>query len=358
MNIAFYITGHGFGHAARSIEIIRSLSQSCTDIKFYLRTSVPEWFFEDSLKDKAVYDYHKEVVDIGVVQKDALHLDKRRTLETFSQFWDSREKLIYAEVKDLSVKNIDLVISDIAPVAFLIAKKLNVPSIAISNFTWSYIYKDYVKKHVEYSFLINEINSAYSNASFALRYPFHGDFSCFKVVYDIGLVGRKSEKDKNEILNALGINSDKKIILIAFGGFDVDSDFIKKMNLSSDYYIIDAQTSKRISQNAGNLTLPDLVSIASAVVTKPGYGIVSECILAKTPMLYTSRGHFAEYGKLVRGMKKYIPVCFIPQKVLFAGNIKPYLQKLFSEKPKKVSLSTNGIVEARERILKCLKNTY
>lgn len=354
MNVAFYITGHGLGHAARSVEIIKSIYRKNPSIKFYLRTSVPLWFIEDSLKESINYDYHNVLIDIGVVQRDALRLDKLGTLESFSQFWASRKDLIFEEVKCLSKKKIDFVISDISPIAFLVAQKMGIPSIAISNFVWSYIYNDYVKKYPQYSYLIDEINAAYGTAAFALRYPFYGDFSCFDTVYDIGLVGRKTLKTRNEILNILPAASCKKIILIAFGGFSVDSNFADKINLGSEYYIVDATTLKHTSSEEF-LTVPDIVSVASAVITKPGYGIVSECILAQTPMLYTSRGDFAEYGKLVSGMKKYIPACFIPQKSLFAGNIKPYLDRLFSIMPKKALISNSGADDAANIIFSNLK---
>ena len=43
----------------------------------------------------------------------------------------------------------------------------------------------------------------------------------------------------------------------------------------------------------------DLVGAAEAVVTKPGYGIISEAIANDTAILYTARGHFPEYDVLV-----------------------------------------------------------
>jgi L-arabinokinase len=63
----------------------------------------------------------------------------------------------------------------------------------------------------------------------------------------------------------------------------------------------------------------DLVAAADAVVTKPGYGIISECIANKTAMLYTSRGHFIEYDVLVRDMPRYLNCEFISQEDLHAG---------------------------------------
>jgi L-arabinokinase len=64
----------------------------------------------------------------------------------------------------------------------------------------------------------------------------------------------------------------------------------------------------------------DLVAAVDVVVTKPGYGIISECISANRPMLYTSRGQFREYDVLVREMPRYLRCRFIDQRTLMQGN--------------------------------------
>ena len=49
------------------------------------------------------------------------------------------------------------------------------------------------------------------------------------------------------------------------------------------------------------LRYEDLVRAADVVVTKPGYGIISEAIANDAALLYTSRGHFVEYDVLGQG---------------------------------------------------------
>ena len=66
------------------------------------------------------------------------------------------------------------------------------------------------------------------------------------------------------------------------------------------------------------------------VVTKPGYGIVSECIANETAMLYTSRGRFPEYEVLVGEMQRYGRCEFIDQETLLAGRWEPYIQRLLA----------------------------
>jgi len=55
------------------------------------------------------------------------------------------------------------------------------------------------------------------------------------------------------------------------------------------------------------------------VITKPGYGTLSECIANDTAVVYTSRGRFAEYDVLVREMPKYLRCAYLDNQSLLAG---------------------------------------
>ena len=100
----------------------------------------------------------------------------------------------------------------------------------------------------------------------------------------------------------------------------------------------------------------DLVGAAVAVVTKPGYGIVSECIANDAAVLYTSRGHFPEYDVIVEEMPKYLRNAFISHDDLFAGKWEPALDKLLAQsRPKNYKKpDTNGGDVAADILLKAL----
>ena len=55
------------------------------------------------------------------------------------------------------------------------------------------------------------------------------------------------------------------------------------------------------------------------VISKPGYGIVSECIANGAALLYTSRGRFMEYDVFVAEMPRVLRCREISQEDLFAG---------------------------------------
>src|SRR6185503_12343041 len=74
----------------------------------------------------------------------------------------------------------------------------------------------------------------------------------------------------------------------------------------------------------------DLVRAVDIVVTKPGYGIISECLANDTALLYTSRGDFREYQVLVEAMPKFLRCKFIDHADLFSGNWATHLDALLA----------------------------
>jgi L-arabinokinase len=69
------------------------------------------------------------------------------------------------------------------------------------------------------------------------------------------------------------------------------------------------------------------------VVTKPGYGIISECIANDTAVLYTSRGNFAEYDVMVGQMPRLLRCEYIPLETLLAGCWLESLDRLHDKPP-------------------------
>ena len=47
MSLAVYVSGHGFGHATRSVAWLRALRERTVDLAVHVRTEAPHWLFEE-----------------------------------------------------------------------------------------------------------------------------------------------------------------------------------------------------------------------------------------------------------------------------------------------------------------------
>ena len=105
---------------------------------------------------------------------------------------------------------------------------------------------------------------------------------------------------------------------------------------------------------AHGLKYEDLVAAADVVVSKPGYGIVSECAANGAALLYTSRGRFPEYEVLTAEMPRFLRCRFISQEHLLAGNWSDGIAALLGQQQPPESPPTNGAERAAERLAEAI----
>jgi L-arabinokinase len=102
---------------------------------------------------------------------------------------------------------------------------------------------------------------------------------------------------------------------------------------------------------ARGLHYEDLVAAADVVVSKPGYGIVSECIANGASLLYTSRGRMVEYDVFVAEMPGMLRCRFITQEALLAGDWQEAIEALLDQPQPAIRPMTNGADIAADCIL-------
>ena len=116
MKLAFYISGHGYGHAVRDIEVIKSLLKIAADAEIHVRTTAPRWLFEPLLSARVIY--HERELDFGVKQKNSFSADKKATFAGYAELIERKKILIEEEVNFLQSLRPDIILSDITPFAF------------------------------------------------------------------------------------------------------------------------------------------------------------------------------------------------------------------------------------------------
>ena len=343
---------------SRQSVVIRALHEKVPQIKMGVKTSVSDWFIGESVPRGTMVDACS--LDVGVIQSDSLNLDIEAALTAYSSLIDRKDEIIEREVKWCRDNGVKLIVSDIVPFAFEIGDVLGIPSIGVANFSWDWIYEPYVKRYPVYEQVVADIRGSESKCTLCLTTPFSGDLRAFPHRQEIPLICRKSVHSKPEARRTAGLPSYKKIVLISFGGFGLNDIDKVEPDIDDDTIIVVTQPDidkrgwtyfAREDMAARNIIYPDLVRAADAVITKPGYGIVSECIANGTGMIYVGREDFAEYEVLSEGMKEYLPAVEIPLPDLNAGKWSGYIRELTEDKSVRKKIGTDGGEEAAEIIL-------
>lgn len=353
----FYVSGHGFGHAARSVEIVNALATRRPDLRIVVRTSVEPWLLNLTLATPV--DLQHVQCDTGMVQIDSLRLDESESIRQAALFHQDLAEKSADEARQLEAVGADLVVGDIPPLAFRAAEAAGLPGIAIGNFTWDWIYAGYPEHLSDAPWLVPEIRAAYRSASLALRLPMFGGFDVFgPSVRDIPLVARRSRRDPADVRAWLGAPADRPLVLVSFGGHGLSSLPLETVDARGRYTILTTVPPgggatpqapadgllfvPEESVYAAGFRYEDLVAASDVVVTKPGYGIVAEAAANDTAILYTSRGRFVEYDVLVSAMPDLVRCLFIGQDALFAGHWLEPLDRLVAAPYPRTKPAVNG----------------
>jgi UDP:flavonoid glycosyltransferase YjiC (YdhE family) len=313
MLIVFYISGHGFGHASRDIELIRTVCAMRPETRVIVRTSAPRWLFAPI--ESATVSVQALQTDTGLAQIDSLRFDEDESATQAARFYQSFDRRVAIEAEFLRGVGATLVVGDIPPLACAAAARAGLPSVALGNFTWDWIYSIYSAFARIAPEVIPAIRRAYATTTHALRLPLHGGFEPMAgVTRDIPFIARSSTRDPGDTRRQLGISRERPVVLASFGGYGVDLP-LEALRQSDRFTVIEP-----MREPPAGLKYEDLVAAADVVVSKPGYGIVSECVANSTALLYTSRGRFIEYDLFVAEMPKLLRCRYLSQEDLLAGN--------------------------------------
>ena len=301
--IAYFITPHGYGHAARAAAIMTALTDLDPSLRFEIFTKVPQAFFEASLGRPV--GYHPLMTDIGVAQRTALHEDLPETVRRLDELLPFEPAVIDPLAAQVSRLGCELVLCDVAAMGIAVAQAAKLPSILIENFTWDWIYQGYVGPEPRMADHIPYLQSLYG----AVDYHIQTEPICDPRPVDLTVkpVSRKSRTPVARIRGRLGVPEGAKVVMVTLGGGSWDHRaFVEQLEAQKDYYLIIAGNSETLERHDNWITLPhqseffhpDLVNASDAVIGKVGYSTLAEVYQAGIPFGYISRQQFRETPSL------------------------------------------------------------
>src|SRR5690606_15561358 len=215
--IAFFLSGHGFGHGVRNSALIEALPAG---VEVDIHTSLPESFFRDEIHRP--FRVVPCEIDCGCLQRDTVEVDVEGTLARYLEIESGREGIVSRYAPMLRESGADLVIGDTPPLAFPIARAAGIPAWCICNFTWIDIYAPYVAKHPGYLSMLRRMEADYAQADRHLRFHPGMESSAAWKVENVGMVCRPGRPRRDEFALRFGLDPARKWCLIYIGSFGLD----------------------------------------------------------------------------------------------------------------------------------------
>ncbi len=310
VHIACFVSPHGFGHAARAAAVMSALQAKSPGLHFDIFTTVPRWFFQDSLTGP--FTYHSALTDIGLVQKSSLEEEIPATIRRLREFMPFGTDLVAGLASRVSRLGCRLILCDIAPLGIAVAQAAGIPSVLIENFTWDWIYQPYARRAAGLRPFRSLLRSIFRDADVHIQ----TEPVCAPGPADLVTppVSRSPRTSRRHIRQQLGIPSRARAVLITMGGIPERHAFVDRLSIFAPVFFIIPGAAP--SENKyGNVILlphrsssyhPDLVNASDAVIGKSGYSTVAEAFHAGVPYGYVSRPRFPESAVMARFIQAHM----------------------------------------------------
>lgn len=313
--IAFYISDYGYGHATRSIALLRYMMSQpefhCNRI--IICTGDVISFVKNSIGDNPNISYRNTSLDIGyTTNRGSVELSESGMHQAYLSYMESFSTLIQQEKDFLMFSEVGLVISDISPIPFVAADKLGIASIGISNFSWFTAYQDTLEPQI-----LQQLKMAYSKMDHFISLPGADEPSWGrKGSLATGFYCRSVVEEEITILKRkLGLAQYQKVVFFTMGLSIHELDDVPRLPIWNDLNTAFIVSSNVTVQGSNIYAIPKTylesqhyLAVSDFVITKPGWSTISEAVLFKKKLLLIQRSGMREDENSIQYLEGKHPI--------------------------------------------------
>ena len=337
MHIAYYVTAHGYGHGVRSCDVFAALLAARPDVRLTATTDLPESFLRSRLPEAGSrLVVRPGAFDVGMVQKDSIRVDVEATLAEALELLEERPRLVDYEAEFIRGEGADLVVADIPAIPLEAADEAGIPALAVGNFSWDWIYAPFVARDARWLEVVRAFEQGYRKAKRLLKLPFSPPMGIFARQTNVPLLAKPGRARRGELAALTGADAAKRWVLLSFTSLGWDAaalDEVERLEDFEFFTVLPLDWPGRRNVHAVDRRMvgfSDVLASVDAVVTKPGYGVLSDCVANAKPIVYAEREDFVEYPLLERELKRYLRNVHVPAADLYAGRLRAALEAVES----------------------------
>ena len=345
------ISSHGLGHLAQAAPILNALREIVPPLRLTLRSGLPEARLRARLAGE--FTHLAQSSDFGFVMLDAVRIDRAATARAYRNAHADWPRTVADEAGRLAALAPDLVLSDVAYLPLAGAAQAGIASMAMCSLNWADLFAHFYADEAWAPAIHAQILSAYRGAEAFLRLTPAMPMTSLPRRQAIAPVATRAADCRAALRARLACPSDEKLVLLAFGGFDLALPIDRWPQIAGVRWLVPqnmavARADMRAFEPLG-IAFGDLLGSVDAVLTKPGYGTFTDAACNATPLLYVRRDDWPEQDCLIDWLHANARCAEISADQLVRGELEASLQALWRQ-PTPATPPAHGARQAAELI--------
>ncbi len=327
--------------------VVAELRRRRPDLRLTLQTDIARGFLETRFQPP--FDLVGHVPDFGLKMISSTEVDREASARAYRDLHADWAGVVGREAERLSQARPSLVLANVPYVTIAAAAQAGIPVAAFSSLEWAGIYRAYLGDRPEATAILAEMRGAYCQAAVFLRCT-PGMAMDFANVRTIGPVARRGVSDPGKLRTRLGIESEEKLGLIAFGGIEDGLPFAQWPSVPGWRWLAPRSVAGRddlMHYDNSGFSFSDLIASVDLVVSKPGYGTFTEAGLSSTPVLYVARPDWPECPALDDWLAAHTRCRAVSRAALLSPDLGQLIDSVL-ESPRRPKAEPSGVNEAAD----------
>jgi hypothetical protein len=321
MLILACISGHGFGHGARTTAVLSELAARAPHWRLVLSTPLPTAFLQLCLGE-IPFEHRPCRWDVGVVQADALGADAAATLTALQRMEEGLDAQIEREAAWLQQQGQPvLVLGDVPPAAARLAERIGAPLVWLASFGWDAIYAPMGGPFLAWA---QHCRRQYERGNLLLRCPLALPIHWGIPEQQVGLTCGRPRLNTDQLRRRLNLPHERqRCVLVSFGGlgFALDPALLARwpdtVFIGPDPALAGVANGRVLPADARPL---DLMPLVARVITKPGYSTFCEAFSQGVGLHLVQRHGFAEAAVLELELRRHGPHRLLSRQQFLEGD--------------------------------------
>lgn len=345
------LSSHGYGHFAMTAPILNGLREK-QHFQLTLKTTLPE----NLLKSRIDGDFSivSEASDFGMSMFSSLDVDVQKSAEAYRSFHQDYDKKVEHEAAIFRQLKPDLILVNVPYLSIDAAALCDIPCIAYCSLNWldifDYYFQGVFNKEAQ---IKSQMADAYNRADQFLCPAPSMPMPGLRNIRHIGPVAKLNTRPVN-LQEKLNCDDQTRIVLITPGGVYMSIPVDRWPVVAGIVWLcswpIKSSRPDIVLCEDIDLSFNEILANCDAVISKPGYGTVTETVCNDVPALYVKRGDWPEEPRLINWWQENGCIEEISREDLFSGEFINRLTLLWEKQKakRKNRISPTGIEDACE----------
>jgi hypothetical protein len=344
--VVFDVSNHGLGHLGQIAPVVQELIARYSAVRVIVRCDHPVSVVRGFVGSRVVLD--SSPPEAALIMRGPTVIDVPASVAAYRDLHAAWDEHLEREAERLMALTPAVLVADVPYLSLAAASRIGVPTIGFCSINWLDIFRHYCGHERDTAGILHTIEAAYHSADIFLQPRPHMMMPDLPNRRSIGPVARIGRRQRDEVVAALEIAPNTRLVCVTFGGVRLENRIVLPA-LRGVHWIVppgcvsEGHNSTQFTHLG--ISFIDLLTSVDLVLTKDGYCTFVEAACNGVGLVSVPRADWPESIPLVEWADQNVNFAIARGGIADAQGLEAAISAVASAR-RKMRVDATGVAEA------------